>query len=64
MFLVIVNSAAVNIGVHVSLLILVSLLCMPSSGVAGSYGSYILSATSVFLSVSLWGRTAWGFRSS
>ena len=28
--LAIVNSAAMNIGVHVSLLILVSLVCMPS----------------------------------
>ena len=30
-----------NIGVHVSLSILVSLVCMPSSGIAGSYGSSI-----------------------
>jgi len=37
----IVNSAAMNIGVHVSLSILVSLVCMPSSGIAGSYGSSI-----------------------
>ena len=36
--LAIVNSAAMNIGVHVSLSILVSSLCMPSSGIAGSYG--------------------------
>ena len=36
-----VNSAAVNIGVHVSLSILVSSVCMLSSGIAGSYGSYI-----------------------
>ena len=35
----IVNSAAMNIGVHVSLSILVSLVCMPSNGIAGSYGS-------------------------
>ena len=27
-----------NIGVHVSLPILVSLVCMPSSGITGSYG--------------------------
>ena len=40
-----INSAAINIGVHVSLSILVSLVCMPSSGVAGSYGS----STSRFL---------------
>ena len=36
--LAIVNSAAMNTGVHVSLSILVSLVCMPSSGIAGSYG--------------------------
>ena len=40
--LAIVNSAAMNIGVHVSLSILVSLVCMPSSGIAGSYGSFSL----------------------
>ena len=28
-----------NIGVHVSLSVLVSSVCMPSSGIAGSYGS-------------------------
>ena len=32
-----------NIGVHVSLSILVSSVCMPSSGTAGSYGSSISS---------------------
>ena len=32
-----------NIGVHVSLPILVSSVCMPSSGIAGSYGSSISS---------------------
>ena len=37
--LAIVNSAAMNIGVYVSLSILVSLVRMPSSGIAGSYGS-------------------------
>ena len=36
------NSAAMNIGVHVSLSDLVSLVCMPRSGIAGSYGSSIL----------------------
>ena len=41
--LVIVNRAAMNIGVHVSLSILVSSVCMPSSGIAGSYGSSISS---------------------
>ena len=39
--LAIVNSAAMNIGVHMSLSVLVSLVCMPSSGIAGSYGSSI-----------------------
>ena len=39
----VVNSAAMNIGVHVSLYILASLECMPRSGIAGSYGSSISS---------------------
>jgi len=38
-----VNSAAMNIGVHVSLSILVSSVCMPRSGIAGSYGNSISS---------------------
>ena len=41
--LAIVNSAAMNTGVHVTLSILVSSVCMPSSGIAGSYGSSIPS---------------------
>ena len=41
--LAIINSAAINIGVHVSLSVLVSLVCMPRSGIAGSYGSSIFS---------------------
>ena len=41
--LTIINSAAMNIGVHVSLSDLVSLVCMPRSGIAGSYGSSISS---------------------
>ena len=41
--LAIVNSASMNIGVHVSLSILVSSVCMPSSGIAGSYGSSVSS---------------------
>ena len=41
--LAIVNSAAVNTGVHVSLSILVSSVCMPSSGIAGLYGNSISS---------------------
>ena len=36
--LAMINSAAMNIGVHVSLSDLVSLVCMPRSGIAGSYG--------------------------
>ena len=40
---VIINSAAMNIGVHMSLSVLVSLVCMPSRGVAGLYGSSISS---------------------
>ena len=38
-----VNSAEMNIGVHLSLSILVSSVCMPSSGIAGLYGSSISS---------------------
>ena len=41
--LAIVNSAAMNFVVHVSLSILVSSVCMPSSRIAGSYGSSISS---------------------
>ena len=41
--LAIINSAAMNIGVHVSLSDLVSSVCMPSSGIAESYGSSISS---------------------
>ena len=41
--LAIVNSAAMNIGIHVSLSILVSSGYMPRSGVAGSYGGFIPS---------------------
>ena len=37
--LAIINSAALNIGVHVSLSDLVSSVCMPRSGIAGSYGT-------------------------
>ena len=39
----IINSAAMNTGVHVSLSDLVSLVCVPRSGIAGSYGSSISS---------------------
>ena len=39
--LAIINSAAMNIGVHMYFSDLVSLVCMPRSGIAGSYGSSI-----------------------
>ena len=38
--LAIVNSMAMNIGVHVSFSISVSSVYMPSSGIAGSYGGF------------------------
>ena len=41
--LAIINSAAMNIGVHVSLPDLVSSVCMLRSGIAGSYGRSISS---------------------
>ena len=41
--LAIVNRDAMNTGVRVSLSILIFLVCMPSSGIAGSYGSSISS---------------------
>ena len=41
--LAIVNSAAMNIGVHVSFLMLLSSEYMPRSGIAGSYGDFIPS---------------------
>ena len=41
--LAIINSAAMNIGLHMSLSILISSVYMPSSGIAGSYGSSISS---------------------
>ena len=41
--LAMINSAAINIGVHVSFSDLVSSVCMPRSGIAGSYGSSISS---------------------
>ena len=39
--LAIVNSAMMNTGVHASLSVLVSSLCMTSSGTAGLYGSWM-----------------------
>ena len=41
--LAIVNSAVMNTEVHMSLSMLVSLVCMSSSGIAGFYGSSISS---------------------
>ena len=41
--LAVANSATVNIGVHVSFSILVSLEYLLSSGIAGLYGSFIPS---------------------
>ena len=41
--LAILNSVVMNIGVHVSLSILVSSVCMPRSGIAELYGSSISS---------------------
>ena len=41
MFTTIVNSAAINNGIHVSFSILVSLGYMPKSGIAGSYDGFI-----------------------
>ena len=41
--LAIINNVVMNVGVHVSLSILISSVCMPSSGIAGSYGSSISS---------------------
>ena len=41
--LAIVNSAAVNNGIHVSFSILVSPGYMPRSGISGSYGGFIPS---------------------
>ena len=41
--LTIINSVVMNIGVHVSLSDLVSSVCTPRPGIAGSYGSSISS---------------------
>ena len=39
--LAIINNGTINTGVHMSLSILVSSVCMPSNGIAGPYGSSI-----------------------
>ena len=39
--LAVVNNAALNIGVHVSFLIIVLSGYMPRSEIAGSYGNYV-----------------------
>ena len=44
--LAIINSAAMNIGVHVSLSLLVSSVCMPSSGITGPYCKQLLQLNS------------------
>ena len=45
--LAIVNNAVMNTGVHASLSILVSLVYMPSSGIAGLYGRFLRNLYSV-----------------
>ena len=44
--LAIIKSAAMNIGVHMSLSILVSSVCMPSSGITGPYCKQLLQLNS------------------
>ena len=41
--LAIMNSAVMNLGVHVSFWIIVLSGCIPRSGIAGSYGNFIFS---------------------
>ena len=47
--LAIVNSAAMNNGIHVSLSVLVSSGYLPRSGIAGSHGGFIPSFLGFFL---------------
>ena len=53
--LAMINSAAMNIGVHVSLSDLVSSVCMPRSGIAGSCGSSISSFFELWFSQGMLG---------
>ena len=62
--LAIVNSAVMNIGVHVSLSVMVSLVCMSSSGIAGSYGSSISCLENPHGHGSLEGYSPWSFKES
>ena len=56
--LAVINSAAMNIGVHVSLSILVSSVCMPSCGIAGgSDGKASAYNAGDLGSISGWGRS-------
>ena len=50
--LAIINSAAMNTEIHMSLSILLSSVCMPSSGTAGSYGSSISRRNKFYLKCS------------
>ena len=52
--LAIINSAAMNIGVYMSLSILVSSVCMPSNGTAVLYGSSIEKAMALHSSTLAW----------
>ena len=49
--LAIVNSAAMNIGVHGSLSVLVSSVCMTSSGIAGSYYAIIFDELFIWITI-------------
>ena len=51
--LAIINSAAMNVGVHESFSILVSSGYMPRSGTAGSYGGFIPPRLAYFIFVTL-----------